>query len=32
VGFTLVGERNTTFAGRDLRTNHWRIDPSTGLM
>lgn len=31
VGFTWVGERNTTFAGRDLRTNHWRIDPSTGL-
>jgi RimJ/RimL family protein N-acetyltransferase len=31
VGFTLVGERNVTFAGRELRTNHWRIDPSTDL-
>jgi RimJ/RimL family protein N-acetyltransferase len=31
VGFTLVGECNVTFAGRELRTNHWRIDPSTDL-
>jgi RimJ/RimL family protein N-acetyltransferase len=31
VGFTLVGERNVSFAGRELRTNHWRIDPSTDL-
>jgi RimJ/RimL family protein N-acetyltransferase len=31
VGFTLVGERNVTFAGRELRTNHWMIDPSTDL-
>jgi len=31
VGFTLLGERNVTFAGRTLRTNHWQIDPSTDL-
>jgi RimJ/RimL family protein N-acetyltransferase len=31
VGFSFVGERNVTFAGRELRTNHWRIDPSTTL-
>ena len=31
VGFTFAGERNVTFAGRELRTNHWRIDPSTDL-
>lgn len=31
VGFTLVRERNVTFAGRKLRTNHWRIDPSIDL-
>jgi RimJ/RimL family protein N-acetyltransferase len=31
VGFTLVGERNVVFADRELRTNHWRIDPSTDL-
>jgi RimJ/RimL family protein N-acetyltransferase len=31
VGFTLVGERNVEFADRELRTNHWRIDPSTDL-
>jgi RimJ/RimL family protein N-acetyltransferase len=31
VGFTVVGERDVTFAGRSLRTNHWRIDPSTDL-
>jgi RimJ/RimL family protein N-acetyltransferase len=27
VGFTLIGERTVTFAGRDLHTNHWRVDP-----
>jgi RimJ/RimL family protein N-acetyltransferase len=32
VGFTFVGERDVTFAGRLLRTNHWRIDPSTDLV
>jgi RimJ/RimL family protein N-acetyltransferase len=31
VGFTFVGERNVTFAGRELRTNQWTIDPSTDL-
>jgi RimJ/RimL family protein N-acetyltransferase len=31
VGFTLVGERDITFAGRLLRTNHWWIDPSNDL-
>jgi RimJ/RimL family protein N-acetyltransferase len=31
VGFTLVGERNVTFAGRVLRTHHWEIQPSTDL-
>ena len=31
VGFTHVGERDITFAGRPLHTNHWRIDPSTDL-
>jgi RimJ/RimL family protein N-acetyltransferase len=29
LGFTLVGERTVTFAGRDLRTNHWQMDPGT---
>jgi hypothetical protein len=28
LGFRLVGEQDTTFAGRVLRTNHWLIDPS----
>ncbi|HYJ69195.1 MAG TPA: GNAT family protein [Nocardioidaceae bacterium] len=32
VGFTLVGQRDATFAGRPLRTNHWRIDPGTDLV
>lgn len=27
LGFTLVGEQDTVFAGRTFRTNHWRIDP-----
>jgi RimJ/RimL family protein N-acetyltransferase len=31
VGFTFAGERTVTFASRELRTNHWLIDPSTGL-
>jgi len=31
VGFTFVGERNVKFAGRELRTNHWRIDPVIDL-
>jgi RimJ/RimL family protein N-acetyltransferase len=32
VGFSLVGERDVTFADRLLRTNHWQIDPSTDLV
>jgi RimJ/RimL family protein N-acetyltransferase len=31
VGFTPVGERLVTFAGRELRTRQWRIDPSSDL-
>jgi RimJ/RimL family protein N-acetyltransferase len=31
LGFTLVGERDVTFADRLLRTNHWLIDPRTPL-
>jgi RimJ/RimL family protein N-acetyltransferase len=31
LGFTLLGERDTTFAGRVIRTNHWVIDPHTDL-
>lgn len=31
IGFTYVGEGSTTFAGRELRTHHWQIDPSTDL-
>ncbi|HEY3750011.1 MAG TPA: GNAT family N-acetyltransferase [Pseudonocardiaceae bacterium] len=31
LGFRLVGEQDTTFAGRVLRTNHWLIDPSADL-
>ena len=31
VGFTLVGEREVEFAGRKIRSNHWRIDPQTEL-
>ncbi len=27
VGFTLLGQREVTFAQRVLRTNHWMIDP-----
>jgi RimJ/RimL family protein N-acetyltransferase len=32
IGFTLVGERDVTFAGRVLHTNHWRIDPRDDLV
>ncbi|HEX5402585.1 MAG TPA: GNAT family N-acetyltransferase [Pseudonocardiaceae bacterium] len=28
LGFTLIGEQDTEFAGRVLRTRHWQIDPS----
>lgn len=31
VGFTLAEERSVAFAGRELRTNHWLIDPSRDL-
>ncbi|KAB1153574.1 GNAT family N-acetyltransferase [Micromonospora sp. AMSO12t] len=30
VGFALVGEEQTEFAGRLFRTNHWVVDPSAG--
>ena len=29
--FTLLKERDVTFAGRVIRTNHWAIDPRTDL-
>jgi RimJ/RimL family protein N-acetyltransferase len=29
LGFSLLEERDVTFAGRVLRTNHWAIDPRT---
>jgi len=29
VGFRLLGEEDTEFAGRVFRTNHWVIDPPT---
>lgn len=29
LGFTLLGERDTEFAGRTLRTNHWVIDTAS---
>lgn len=32
LGFTLVGPREVDFAGRLLRTNHWRIDPRSDLV
>ncbi len=28
LGFTFVGEQDTSFAGRVFRTNHWRINPA----
>ena len=31
VGFRFAGERDVTFAGRVLRTNHWVIDPVADL-
>lgn len=31
LGFTLLQERDVIFADRVLRTNHWVIDPRTGL-
>ncbi|HEX3678911.1 MAG TPA: GNAT family N-acetyltransferase [Galbitalea sp.] len=31
VGFTFGGERTVPFAGRELHTNHWLIDPGTDL-
>ena len=31
LGFTLIGEKNVSFDGRLLRTNHWLIDPQTDL-
>jgi RimJ/RimL family protein N-acetyltransferase len=31
VGFRFAGERDVTFAGRVLRSNHWVINPATGL-
>jgi RimJ/RimL family protein N-acetyltransferase len=30
-GFHLAGQRDVTFAGRVLRTNHWIINPRTDL-
>lgn len=29
--FTLLDERDVTFADRVIRTNHWVIDPRTDL-
>jgi RimJ/RimL family protein N-acetyltransferase len=31
LGFSFAGERDVTFAGRVLRSNHWVIDPATDL-
>lgn len=31
LGFTLLGQRDVTFADRSIRANHWRIDPRTDL-
>jgi RimJ/RimL family protein N-acetyltransferase len=31
LGFRLAGEQDVTFAGRVLRSNHWIINPVTGL-
>ncbi len=31
LGFRFVGERETAFAGRVLRTDHWAITPRTDL-
>ncbi len=32
VGFTLVGQRDSEFAGHPIRSNHWRINPATDLV
>lgn len=32
LGFRLAGERDVTFAGRVLRSNHWVIDPGGGVI
>ena len=31
LGFRFAGERDVTFAGRVLRSNHWVIDPAADL-
>jgi RimJ/RimL family protein N-acetyltransferase len=31
LGFRFAGERDVTFAGRVLRSNHWAISPATDL-
>lgn len=31
LGFQFAGERDVTFAGRVLRSNHWVINPAAGL-
>ncbi len=31
LGFRFAGERDVTFAGRVLRSNHWVINPAAGL-
>ena len=31
LGFRFAGERDVTFAGRVLRSNHWVINPATAL-
>src|SRR6266536_2799835 len=31
LGFRFAGERDVTFAGRVLRSNHWVINPATDL-
>jgi predicted GNAT family acetyltransferase len=31
LGFRFAGERDVTFAGRVLRSNHWVINPVTDL-
>ena len=31
VGFRLAGQKDVTFAGRVIHTNHWVINPRTNL-
>jgi hypothetical protein len=31
LGFRFAGERDVTFVGRVLRSNHWVINPATDL-